>query len=92
MGIVNESRAFYNSSFNTRMKKYATACELREKRKRAKKPALPFHMTNEFTLPSLESILQKNPNTNATALNLELMNYEDELTDQEEENNTTMAV
>ena len=78
MRSVNESRAFYNSSFDRRMKKYAVNFQLREQRKRLKTPAAALTLLNEFTLPTLASILIDKPNEQATHLNAELLNYEDE--------------
>ena len=84
MSIVQESRAWYNKSFDKRMTKYATAWKLTEQRKKARKQSNDFAMTSEFALPSLESIVTNNPNPAAELLNAELMDYEDELTDNDE--------
>lgn len=84
MSLVNESRAFYNTSFDTRMKKYATAWDLKTKRKKTRKQSTAFQMTSEFALPSLEAIVTANPNPSADLLNAELMDYDDELSDNEE--------
>ena len=84
MSLVNESRAFYKTSFDTRMKKYATAWDLKTKRKKTRKQSTTFRMTSEFALPSLESIVTANPNPSADLLNAELMDYDDELSDNEE--------
>ena len=84
MSLVNESRAFYNTSFDTRMKKYATAWDLKTKRKKTRTQSTAFQMTSEFALPSLESIVTANPNPTANLLNAELMDYDDELSDNEE--------
>ena len=92
MILVNESRTFFKVSFNTRMKKYATTCELREKRKRAKKPAAVFNMTTDFSLPSAEAVMQANPNAIAMQLNLELINYEDVLPDDDDNSINETAV
>ena len=78
MHSVNESRAFYNSSFNRRMKKYAVNFILREQRKRLRRPAPQLELETGFTLPTLESILMTKPNQQATNLNAELLDYEDE--------------
>ena len=79
MAIINESRAFYNTSFNKRMTKFCNAYTLCEQRKRLRPAPKPFKMTAEFNLPSIELVLQDKPNEAATALNLELMNHEDDL-------------
>ena len=79
MAIINESRAFYNTSFDKRMTKFCNAYTLREHRKRLWPAPKPFEMTTKFNLPSIESVLQDKPNEAATALNLELMNHKDEL-------------
>ena len=92
MTIVNESRAFYNTSFDHRMTKFAKAMELKEKRKKLKPKSVPFQMTTEFTLPSLESVLQTKPNDAATALNIMLMRYEDDVTSDNESNVNTAAI
>jgi hypothetical protein len=60
------------------MKKYAVNFILREQRKRLKKPAAPLELETGFTLPTLASILIAKPNQQATNLNAELLNYEDE--------------
>ena len=89
MMSVNESRAFYNASFDKRMTKFCNAYILREQQKRVKPSAKPFEMTTEFNLPSIESVLQDKPNEAATALNLELMDYEDNLSSDSECNNNS---
>lgn len=93
MQVVNESRAFYNTSFDVRMKKYATAWTLRANRKKKRITAQQFTMANEFALPSLESIVAANPNPHAALLNAELINYDDPLSEGEGEgatNNTEL--
>ena len=96
MKIVNESRAFYNTSFDARMIKYATACEERQQNKRKRKLAQGFKMTTEFALPSQQSIVMANPDPNAARLNAELLNFTDQLSDEdengEEESDKTAAV
>ena len=88
MQTVNESRAFFNTSFDKRMMQYATAYQLWEKCKKLKPKAQPFVMLTEFTLPSVEAVLQDQPDDVATSLNLELMEYEDELpSDSDSESN-----
>ena len=49
-------------------------------------------MTTEFTLPSFESVLQNKPNDAATALNLILMEYEDEASLDNDNDITTAAI
>ena len=92
MTIVNESRAFYNTSFDHRMTKFAKAMELKEKRKKLKPKEAPFQMTTEFTLPSLESVVQSKPNETATALNLMLMRHTDDVTSDNESNVNTAVI
>ena len=92
MLAVNESRAFFNRSFNLRMMKYAAACELQEKKKRARKPAAAFSMTSDFALPSVESVIQSNPNPVAEKLNLELMNCVDELPEDDDNSINKTAI
>ena len=92
MAIINESRAFYNASFDKRMTKFCNALRLREQRKRLRPAPRPFEMTTEFNLPSIESVLQEKPNEAATALNLELMNYEDELPTDSDSNINSVAI
>jgi len=93
MAIINESRAFYNTSFDKRMLKFANGMMLQEKRKKKKQTALPTVMLpNEMALPSIATILQEQPNAEATSLNLELMEFEDELPDEEQPDSNTTAV
>ena len=93
MTVINESRAFYNSSFDKRMLKFANGMMLREKRKKKKQTALPTVMLpNEMALPSIATILQEQPNAEATSWNLELMEFEDELPEEEQPDSNTAAV
>ena len=74
------------------MTKFAKAMELKEKKRKLKPKAVPFQMTTEFTLPSLESVLPTKPNNAATALNLMLMSYEDNVASDNESNVNTAAI
>ena len=82
MQKVNESRAFYNGSFDVRMKKFAKSWALKEKNMRVKKPAVVFDMTNEFNLPSHDEIRQSETTATRAAadlLNIELMEQDDDI-------------
>ena len=86
MSIVNESRAFYNASFDTRMTKFSDAYRLRQQRKKIKQTGKAATMTTEFNLPTIESIRQEKPNEAATALDMELMNFVDPLPNDSDRN------
>ena len=79
MKEVNESRAFYNESFNKRMKKFAAAWWLKEKNLRKKKQSNTFDMTLEINLPSHATILQQANNNAAQLLNATLILHDDEI-------------
>ena len=89
---VNESRAFYNTSFNRRMKKFAVNFQLTKQRKRIKKQTAALKLENEFTLPTLASILLNKPNQEAIDLNLELLNFEDDLDTNDEDAMNTAEI
>ena len=74
------------------MIKFAKAMELKEKQRKKKAKPVVFQMTTEFTLPSLEYVLQNKPNEAATALNLVLMDYEDDVSVDGENGVTTTAI
>ena len=77
MKEVNESRAFYNESFDKRMTKFAAAWWLKEKNLRKKKQGNRFDMTLEINLPSHATILQQANNNEAQLLNATLISHND---------------
>ena len=74
------------------MTKFCNAYTLRKQRKRLRPAPTPFEMTTEFSLPSIELVLQDKPNEAATVLNLELMNYKDELPTDSDSNINSVAI
>ena len=79
MKEVNKSRAFYNESFNKRMRKFAAAWWLKEKNLGKKKQGNTFDMTLEINLPSHATILQQANNNAAQLLNATLISHDDEI-------------
>ena len=92
MAITNELRAFYNASFDNHMTKFCNAYTLRKQLKRIRPAPKSFEMTTKFNLPSIELVLQDKPNEAATALNLELMNYKDELPADSDSNSNSLTI
>ena len=74
------------------MAKFCNVYTLCEQHKRLQPAPKPFEMTTEFSLPSIESVLQDKPNKAATALNLELMNYKDDLPTDSNSNINSFAI
>ena len=85
MLLINKNRAYYNASFDKRMIRYAKMKTDRQKRNQVMKSASKYIMLSEMALPSAESICQKHPDKQALKQNRELMNYNDELSGSEDE-------
>ena len=80
MLTINESRAFYNTSFDKRMKHYVEKSELKEEeQKRKKQKTDSFSIYTTDTLPSLEEVLQNAESEQKKNLNLELMQFVDDI-------------
>ena len=79
MSVVHTSRAFYNSSFNKRIVKYAKIFALYECNTKQHDTVEALVMLSEFTSLSFKEIKQTKPNEQAMNLNLELLEYEDEV-------------
>ena len=74
------------------MTKFCNAYTLRKQRKKLRPAPRPFEMTTEFSLPSIELVLQDKPNEAAMVLNLELMNYKDDLPTDSDSNINSFAI
>jgi len=81
MLTINESRAFYNTSFDKRMKNYVNQCEAQAAQRRKKRKTSAFTYYTADTLPSVEEVLQNNGSEQKTNLNLELMQFVDDFDD-----------
>ena len=86
MMLINKNRAYYNSSFDKRMLKYAKVVSERQKRKKQRRIAVTkYILPTKRSLPSAESIRNKNPDETAIKANMELMNHDDTFSDKEDE-------
>ena len=74
---VNESRAFYKDSFDSCMKKFASAWLLKEKNLQKKKTVTMFDMELDHNLPTHATILQQANNQEAQLLNKTLKSHND---------------
>ena len=87
MMMVNKNRAYFNTSFDKRMMKYAQKRN-EQKRKERMKSTTKYILPTEMSLPSPETIRQHNPDEAAIRENMELMEYKDNYSDSEDENET----
>ena len=72
MMMVNKNRAYFNTSFDRRMMKYAQKRN-EQKRKEKMKSTTKYVLPTEMSLPSPETIRQQNPDEAAIKENMELM-------------------
>ena len=79
MKEVNESRAFYKDSFDSCMKKFASAWLLKEKNLRKKQTVTMFDMELDHNLPTHATILQQANNQAAQLLNETLKSHNNEI-------------
>ena len=86
--MVNKNRAYFNSSFDKRMMKYAQKRSEQQKRKQKWKSSTKYILPTEMSLPSPETIRQQNPDEAAIRENMELMDYNDSYSDSENDNET----
>ena len=85
--LINNDRAYYNSSFDKRMLRYAKVASEREKRKKQRMIAITkYVLPAEKSLPSAEEVKKTNPDETAIKQNMALMSYEDNFSDSEDEN------
>ena len=87
MIMVNKNRAYFNTSFDRRMMKYAQKRN-EQKRKERMKNTTKYILPTEMSLPSPETIRQQNPDEAAIKENMELMEYNDNYSDSEDDNET----
>ena len=78
MESINETRAYYNESFNKRMKVFATKMKLQEQqKKRRDKTRIINPLPTDMELPDIETIRREKPNAEALTLNAELLEFDD---------------
>ena len=75
MTMVNKNRAYFNSSFDKRMMKYAQKRSEQQKRKQKWKSSTEYIFPTEMSLPSPKTIQQQNLDEAASKENMELMEY-----------------
>ena len=88
MTMINKNRAYFNSSFDKRMRKYAQQRSKQQKRKQVTKSSTKYILPTEMSLPSPETIRKRNPDEAAIKANMELMEYNGRYSDNEDESDT----
>ena len=78
MESINETRAYYNESFDKRMKAFATKMKLQAQQKKRREETRPINpLPTDMELPDVETIRREKPNAEALTLNAELLEFDD---------------